>query len=78
MSSTKALNKIRYIAEEYGWKFTEGYSGRGMYGRTCVGIVTESPNDCIAAVGIKGAQLDNMGMKYIVYWPNVKSEPEDE
>lgn len=33
--------KIREFCEEEGDTFYENYSGRGMYGRTCVGVVTE-------------------------------------
>lgn len=50
----------------------EGYSGRGMYGRTCWGITTEDAYDCIenaALLGLTGAKVDSMGRDYIVYWP---------
>lgn len=33
--------KIKEFCEEKGDRFYEDYSGRCMYGRTCVGVVTE-------------------------------------
>jgi hypothetical protein len=53
----------------------EGYSGRGMYGKTCVGIVTkESPikvGYAAAKAGIPEKDLplrsDNMGLSTIYY-----------
>lgn len=50
------------------------YSGRGMYGAQCLGVTTEYPNSVIedaGAAGIKGARQDSMGLKTIVYWPNI-------
>lgn len=70
----KEQEKIRTIAQENGWKVRERYSGRGMYGDTCMGIVGDSANEIIAAVGICGACSDNMGLSYIVYWPSIVSD----
>ena len=53
----------------------EQYSGRGMYGKNCVGIVTSNPVEVIelaAQVGITGAKMDSMGMDTIVYWPKIQ------
>lgn len=50
-----------------------GYSGRGMYGAKCDGIVGSDFIDIIetaAANGLTGAKYDNMGHDYIVYWPH--------
>ena len=33
--------KIKEFCEDTGNRFYENYSGRGMFGRTCVGVVTE-------------------------------------
>lgn len=70
----KKQEKIRTIAQENGWKVRESYSGRGMYGKSCMGIVGESANEIIAAVGIRGAVTDGMGLSYIVYWPSIVSD----
>lgn len=53
------------------------YSGRGMYGTSCLGITTGDPIGCIeeaAARGITGAMRDSMGKRYIVYWPDIPAE----
>jgi hypothetical protein len=63
-----AMDRIRCVAGEDGNRLRTDYSGRGMCGRTCVGIVTEYPTDVIAAVGLRGAQIDSMGRRSIVYW----------
>lgn len=49
------------------------YSGQGMYGRQCYGIVTDQPTAVIemaASYGVFGAQTDSMGRDTIVYWPS--------
>lgn len=53
-------------------KVYENYSGRGMYGKRCWGIVTSNMVDCIetaACKGLTGAETDSMGLQSIVYWP---------
>jgi hypothetical protein len=53
----------------------EEYSGRGMYGKKCVGITTNKPMEVIetaAQYGITGAVTDSMGMDTIVYWPKIQ------
>ena len=32
---------LRAFCDDYGYEYRENYSGRGMYGRNCVGIVCE-------------------------------------
>jgi len=51
-----------------------GYSGRGMFGKTCVGIVTDDPTAVGWAAGRIGmgydeipSRRDSMGMDTIVY-----------
>jgi hypothetical protein len=72
MSLEEQVNKIKEVAEEGYRRFYQDYSGRGMFGRTCVGIVCPDPHKVIAEVGIKGAKTDSMGLDSIVYWPNIK------
>lgn len=63
------------MADEGFGTLREDYSGRGMYGDECVGLVTDDPENCIeeaASRGIRGAKYDSMGLKTIVYWENVK------
>ncbi len=54
----------------------EDYSGRGMFGEHCLGIVCSDANRCLEVAGSKGitgGKIDNMGLDMIVYWPNLKS-----
>lgn len=55
----------------------DDYSGRGMYGRNCYGIECNDPISCVeqaATQGITGANYDQMGLQYIVYWPRIRNE----
>lgn len=69
-------NKIKEIANEVGGTVRTDYSGRGMFGKTCMGVICEDPNECLEAagsLGVRGGRIDNMGKQYIVYWPTIKS-----
>lgn len=66
--------RILEYAEENGFAFRSDYSGRAMFGASCVGIVVDNVEDTIATLGIEGAQFDNMGKQWIVYWPRLKRE----
>lgn len=54
------------------------YSGRGMYGDQCVGVVVESLARGLWDLGaefgdeLPAPSIDNMGTDYILYWPNWK------
>jgi hypothetical protein len=43
------------------------YSGRFMYGAHCVGVDVDNPGGYQLPVGWK---MDNMGMGYVIYWPD--------
>ena len=58
--------EFRKKAEKLGYKVQE-YSGRGMFGIECPGVVVDNPMDFIAEMGLKGLKIDNMGLQYIVY-----------
>jgi len=66
------------------------YSGRGMYGRECVGL-TCSESEMFGFIGevaratedddwdwVKDVRSDSMGLDTIWYWPNVSVEEEDD
>ena len=68
---------IETVAAKVAGLVRRNYSGRGMYGKTCVGIVCESPVTAVKSAqsrGLSGALTDNMGRDYIVYWPAVTAE----
>jgi hypothetical protein len=59
------------------------YSGRGMYGRSCVGVVIPRGESLIRIGVVLGAALgddaldleertDSMGLDTIVYWPSLR------
>jgi hypothetical protein len=53
------------------------YSGRGMFGKTCPAVSTSTPITAIeeaAAMGMRGAVIDSLGMGSVVYWPRYKLE----
>lgn len=76
MSKKSDEAKIVSVAKKTGGSVYADYSGRGMYGRECMGIVHADANEVIAeagAAGLKGAKTDSMGRKMIIYWPHVKA-----
>ncbi len=68
------IDKLKAVAERMNSRFTAEYSGRGMNGQTCLAIITEHPEDVIAEAGIKGARVDDMGLRSVVYWPRLNAK----
>lgn len=63
------------IADAVEGEVYRHYSGRGMYGDACIGIVCSDEVKCIeeaAERGIRGAKTDGMGRSTIVYWPRYR------
>jgi len=74
------IEKIESVAKDAGWEVRRDYSGRGMFGKTCVGIVCRRPImaiEFVAELGVRGAKIDDMGLDSIVYWPAVTSDQTD-
>ena len=75
MSFTDQVDALEDLAMQYG-DLREDYSGRGMHGKQCYGIVTDRPMRLIedaGEAGIKGAVMDSMGLDTIVYWPHISA-----
>lgn len=67
------------------------YSGRGMYGKTCLGIVADSAQfvmsfildvqqddpDLAAILSSQPMRTDDMGLSIILYWPGISFDAED-
>lgn len=66
-------------------RFYEGYSGRGMFGRKCIGVVCYDPlrtivNICDAVRNegyddcsdLEDIRMDSMGYDSIVYFPSIE------
>ncbi len=74
MDLSEQISIIGQTAEAIGGEIYENYSGRGMYGAKCLGIVCADPQAAIeeaAARGLRGSSRDNMGKDFIVYWPGI-------
>lgn len=72
--------KLKALAEENGWSFRASYSGRGMLGSTCIGIVggdLERMREECWKKGFTGSKYDNMGLDWILYFPALKSEAKE-
>lgn len=65
------------------------YSGRGMYGQQCVGVIgdpadgtmfalklSEEVEDVDFETMIRDTHLDSMGLQTITYWPSYQVEEE--
>lgn len=66
---------LELIADAVDGRVHRHYSGRGMYGKCCVGIVADDAIDVIeraAQNGYRGAAQDSMGKGVIVYWPKME------
>jgi len=77
VSNEDKADIVRELVEEGHGELRENYSGRGMYGARCLGIVTDSPEYVIEEAvlrGLRSACVDNMGKQHIVYWPSVRTE----
>jgi hypothetical protein len=83
--STISYDTLRDIADAVGGRPYADYSGRGMYGRTCVGIVLDynAVADLSEAIRDAGAEdvldregrsQDSLGLGTIIYWTGVTCE----
>ena len=85
----RVIDVLRLLDGEAGGDVVESvrgdYSGRGMYGRQCLGVVV--PN--ISALFTLGQMLaehdwmgepdtDSMGRSFIAYWPSVQVSREEQ
>ena len=77
------LSKILHEMEDSGYgEVRRDYSGRGMYGATCIGFVSDLSAMVIAkklvqfggAEFVESAREDSMGLATIYYWPDVKAD----
>jgi hypothetical protein len=61
------------------------YSGRGMYGEKCIGVVVATAGEIFRlgqlladyGDGISIPRTDNMGLQMIAYWPDISLQSED-
>jgi hypothetical protein len=71
----RALAAVKRLALDLGGDVYRRYSGRGMYGAKCLGIVCGCPDTARKSARRRKALgepcVDNMGRDYIVYWPSL-------
>jgi len=76
----KLIKKIERLAENRGLEFRTDYSGRGMFGKDCVGIVGEN-GECAALASLIQRKTgyryssDNMGRDMVYYFPAICKNP---
>lgn len=80
-------HEVQEILESNGYN-VRPYSGRAMYGKSCIGVIVSELTEMIRIGCLLGesfseaeARCDNMGLDYIIYWPYIKfvgEENEDE
>jgi hypothetical protein len=84
------LEIVRDFCDEKDISLRTDYSGRGMYGQTCIGFVTDDEmslgmdliiylkdagmDDVIDIFRNAGSQMDSMGLSTIVYFPSISVE----
>lgn len=66
---------LKQAIEAAGYK-PRSYSGRAMYGRTCLGVTVPEPMKAVLDIAAQGVKVppprqDNMGLDYVIYWPNI-------
>lgn len=78
---------IKTFCEDMNLQFYNNYTGRFMYGKTCVGIVCDDLDDCKMELRdflrnedcdedeikslFNSARHDSLGLSYILYFPKV-------
>jgi tRNA(Ile2) C34 agmatinyltransferase TiaS len=79
MTDKSLVKRIVRFLEDKPVRVYRHYSGRGMYGRRCIGFVGDR-SDC-EGLGYRikrktGApfSVDNMGLDFIVYFPSISDE----
>ncbi len=74
---------LKEVAERFDTEFQSNYSGRGMYGKECVGVICSDPMSLCLVLGREGfdvdltPRMDNMGRDMIVYFPDLQDDPDD-
>ena len=72
--------KIHKLANAVKGRIYPHYSGRGMFGETCMGVVCSNIVGCLLVagkLGLKNPKTDNLGLDYIVYFPDIKAKKKE-
>lgn len=91
--SRELENAIRNAADDCGFAIRSDYSGRGMFGQECFGIVANSVGKVVASIlrniddpdvieefsdVLENLHTDSMGKSSIFYFPNFRFGEEEE
>ena len=77
------LNSFYRLASSIDGSVYEDYSGRGMYGKSCMGITVDNLERSIFRIGrescdfdfceqLENFRTDNLGRDYIIYFPKIQ------
>lgn len=86
--TTEELDALQDACDDEGIDLRTEYSGRAMYGATCIGIVADGIGSILRVIGILredsrafdlyealsvgNPRTDSMGMQTIFYWPSIR------
>lgn len=82
------FNEFSNLAWDIGGEVYENYSGRGMFGKNCLGITVENLEHGLFRLGraigeedfsfmvkeVENFRTDNLGRDYIIYFPKLQKE----
>ena len=81
--TTTQIEDIQFLLNDIDGADLRSYSGRGMYGKQCLGIDMDSMADAFRfalmvededlTVALSNPCFDSMGLGIIVYFPNVEA-----
>jgi hypothetical protein len=81
IDKTVVIDAMEGLAMDLGGEFRDDYSGRGMYGETCVGVVFDYRSDIYefmfdvyeeTGYRLTAPAEDSMGISTIFYWPGLQ------
>tara|TARA_B110001454_G_scaffold209787_1_gene223642 strand:+ start:602 stop:877 length:276 start_codon:yes stop_codon:yes gene_type:complete len=76
--TSEQVEALYHAADTIDGRIVTDYSGRGMYGDECVGVVLQDEGDLFRFAGLLDKdfvellgtpQWDSMGLQEIAYWP---------
>ena len=87
--TSSQLNDFENLAWDIDGEVYENYSGRGMYGKTCLGITVENLEKALFKLGRESAdgsfskelerfETDSLGRSFIIYFPRLQKEVDGE
>ena len=66
-------DRLRAIAHKLGDEVMYDYSGRGMFGAACLGLVASDVKRALEEIqgaGLPKPRVDQLALRHILYWPS--------